>query len=336
MKIKDIINPKTIAGAALLIVVLAIGIMAIIFTLFLAYNMQKQNKEAIKKTEQRYTRFYKRIISTDVNNVYNFIRDKRSNTEKKVKASVKDHVLNTFSIANHIHSINKDVNQSQLMLEIKEALRPIHWGNKEFLFIINNNGSFVLNTDKPELETLISTDLIQLNDNMKMVQIAGTQDSGFFKYKEKNSENSLANSFKIVFVKKFKPFNWTIGAGIYLSDTERNIKNEVLNRVADMDNGEDQYIFIIQDNGFCLYHPLEEFNRKLILDYTAKDGKKVIANLIDTAKNHKNNGYYYYSWKKPSSGKIIPKMSFVKHVKDWDWTIGTGVYLEEMEEAIDI
>ncbi|MCK5311282.1 MAG: hypothetical protein KAJ62_04190, partial [Desulfobacteraceae bacterium] len=87
MKIKDIINPKTIAGAALLIVVLAIGVMAIIFTLFLAYNMQKQNKEAIKETEQRYTQFYKKIIYSDVNYVYNFIRDKRSNTEKKVRAS---------------------------------------------------------------------------------------------------------------------------------------------------------------------------------------------------------------------------------------------------------
>ena len=114
-------------------------------------------------------------------NIEAVISGKQNNTEEKVKISVKNHVLNAFSIANHIHSMNKDVDQSQLMLEIKEALRPIHWGKKEFFFILNTNASFVLNTDKPELETFVPTDILQLNENRKMVQIAETQGSGFFK-----------------------------------------------------------------------------------------------------------------------------------------------------------
>ena len=335
MKMKNIINPKTIAGAALLNVALAIGIMAIIFSFFLYYKMQKQNKESIKDIEQKYTQFYKKLIFNDINNVLTFIADKRSNTIKKVKASVKDHVLNAFSIANHIHSINKDVNQDQLMLEIKEALRPIHWGKKEFFFIINNNGAFVLNTDKPELETLIPPDSLQLDENMRIKRIAETKGSGFFKYKENNPANLHFDSFKIGFVKKFEPFNWIIGACAYLDDTERNTKEEVLSRIAEMDNGESKYVFVLQENGFCLYHPLEKFNKKMILDYTGKDGEKVIANLIETAKKRKNNGYHQYMWENPSSGKVVPKMSYVAHIKDWNWTIGTGVYLEEMETAIE-
>ncbi len=335
MKIKNIINPKTIAGAALLNVALAIGIMAIIFSFFLYYKMQKQNKETIKEIEQRYTEFYKKIIFSDINYVLNFIRDKRSNTEKKVRASVKDHVLNAFSVANHIHSMNKNANQDQLMLEIKEALRPIHWGKKEFFFILNSDGSFVLNTDKPELETFVPDDILQLNENQNMAQIAENLGSGFFKYKENKPTDISADSFKIGFVKKFEPFNWIIGAGAYLNDTERDTKNEVLSRIAEMDNGESRYVFVLQENGFCLYHPLEKFNKKLLLEYTGEDGEKVIANLIETAKKKKNNGYHKYMWENPNTGKVVPKMSFVARVKGWNWTIGTGVYLEVMEKAIE-
>jgi two-component system, NtrC family, sensor kinase len=335
MNIKDMLNPKTIAGATLLNITLAIGAMAIIFIFFLTYKTQKQIKKTIEETEQRYTEFYKRIMSNDIKYVRNFIKDTRRNTEKKVRASIKDHVLNAFSIANHINSINKGTDQTQLMLEIKEALRPIHWGEKEFFFIIDDNGAFILNTDKPETETPVPTDQNQLAENMKMAQLVGKQDSGFYTFK-KNSNTSSSDSYRIAFVKKFKPFNWTIGAGAFSDEAESSIKNEVLSRIAEMDNGASRYVFVLQDNGFCLYHPLKKFNKKFILDYTGDDGEKVIANLIDIAKNNKQSGYHQYQWENPSSGKVGPKMSFVTHIDNWKWTIGTGIYLEEMEKAIEL
>jgi PAS domain S-box-containing protein len=336
MKIKELINPRTIAGAALLNVILAIAVMAIIFELFLTYKMHKQHKETIKKTEERYTQFYKKIISNDIENVHNFIKYKRSNTEKRVKISLKNHVLNAYSVANHIYSINRNTNQNQLMLDIKEALRPIHWGNKEYFFIINKDGSYKLNTDRPELEAIFESETKLFNENLTMIKIAAVQNSGFYRYKEKKSSKDIVDSFKIVFVKKFEPFDWVLGAGAHLSDTERNTKDDVLDRIAEMGRSENQYIFVLQNNGFCLYHPLEEFNRKFILNYTSKNGEKVIAKLIDTAINNTNNGYFQYLWKKPSSGETVPKMSFVMHIKDWNWTIGTGVYLDEMEKVITV
>ncbi len=331
MKLKNIFNPKTIAGAALLNVILAIGIMAIIFSFFLYYKMHKQNQDAIKKIEQRYTEFYKKLIFNDVNHILNFINNQRSKTKAKVKASIKNHVLNAFSVANHIHSINKDKNLNQLMLEIKEALRPIHWGNKEFLFIIRQDGSFVLNTDKPELESLKPPAIAQLKENLKIMQIDKNKDSGFFNYQTYSKHTS---SSKIIFVKKFKQFNWFICAGVYFDDIERNTKNEILSRIAEMDNGKIRYTFVIQDNGFCLLHPIKKFNKKMLLDYLDQENREIIANIIRTAKNRKNNGFIKYMWEDPSTGIIMPKMSYVAHINDWKWTIGTGVYLKEMKKAI--
>ncbi len=336
MIIKKFINPRTIAGAALLNVILAITVMAIIFELFLTCKMHRQHNATIKKTTQRYTQFYKKILSNDIENVKNFIKYKRSNAEKKIRESLKNHVLNAYSIANHLNSMNKKTNTSQLMLEIKEALRPIHWGNKEYFFIFNKDGSYKLNTEKPELEMIVASKTQPFTENLAMMKIAQTRGSGFYRYKEKPYGKNVAESFNIAFVKKFKPFNWVIGAASHLADTERNTKNEVLNRIAEMGRDKNQYIFVLQDNGFCLYHPLKKFNKKLLLDFISKDGKKVVADLIDTAVNNKNNGYYKYNWEKPSTGKIAPKMSFVIHIDDWNWTIGTGVYLDEMEKTISL
>ncbi len=332
MKLKKFIDPHTIAGAALLNVALAISVMALVFGFFLSYKMYQQKEETIKKTKQRYIQFYKKIMSNDIKNIYNFIKYKKASTHTSAKASLKNHVLNAHSIASHIYSMNRNTNRSRLMLEIKEALRPVHWGDKEHFFILNMNGSYGLNTDKPELEGVISINNELRDENLAVIQASMAKGACFYKYKEKNLTKSIIDSYKIVFVKKFEPLNWIFGAGMYLSDTQRNAKNEVLNRIAEMSKTKDRYIFVLQNNGFCLYHPQEEFNKKFILDYTLKNGERVIENLIDTAINNKNNGYYQYLWKNPS-GQITPKMSFVMHIRDWNWTIGTGMHLDEMEKT---
>jgi methyl-accepting chemotaxis protein len=34
---------------------------------------------------------------------------------------------------------------------------------------------------------------------------------------------------------------------------------------------------------------------------------------------------------KPS---VVPKLSFVKRIPEWDWIIGTGIYINDVEEEV--
>ena len=119
-----------------------------------------------------------------------------------------------------------------------------------------------------------------------------------------------------------------LGAGI-------KTKQDILSSMTVMINSKKRHVFILQDNGFCLYHPLKKFNKKFLMDYETKDGLKVIKKLIDTAKNNKDGGYLMHTWENPDSGRIVPKLSFAVHIENWNWTVVTGVYLAEMKKEID-
>ncbi len=45
-------------------------------------------------------------------------------------------------------------------------------------------------------------------------------------------------------------------------------------------------------------------------------------------------GFVEYLWPKYDEDEPQPKLSFVKHFPEWDWVIGTGVYLDETAALI--
>ena len=63
-------------------------------------------------------------------------------------------------------------------------------------------------------------------------------------------------------------------------------------------------------------------------------GKFVIKDMIAIAKDRKE-GFYEYLWTKPNeTGKNFPKIAFIKHFQPFDWFIGTGDYLDDVEKDI--
>ena len=46
-------------------------------------------------------------------------------------------------------------------------------------------------------------------------------------------------------------------------------------------------------------------------------------------------GYIDYLWQwKDDSGKISPKLSYIKGFEPWGWIIGTGMYLDDVHAQI--
>ncbi len=52
-------------------------------------------------------------------------------------------------------------------------------------------------------------------------------------------------------------------------------------------------------------------------------------------RSRKGEGYIDYIWQwKDDSTRIVPKLSYVKEFKPWDWIVGTGIYLEDVAREI--
>ncbi|UWU16815.1 cache domain-containing protein (plasmid) [Rhizobium sullae] len=96
-----------------------------------------------------------------------------------------------------------------------------------------------------------------------------------------------------------------------------------------LDYGQDGYFFVYDYDGNNIVHPRQAFRPgHNWLDLTDPDGDKVIANLIQKAKE--GGGLHQYKWQKPSSGEVADKLSFAVGLDKWKWMLGTGVYLDDV------
>ncbi|MBU4261328.1 MAG: cache domain-containing protein [Proteobacteria bacterium] len=95
------------------------------------------------------------------------------------------------------------------------------------------------------------------------------------------------------------------------------------------------YFFAVSFDGIEeLFADRPEVEGKNMLATQDKEGKFVIQDMISIAKE-KGEGFYEYLWTKPFQGeRSFPKIAYVKYFKPFNWLIGTGEYLDDMEKDI--
>ncbi len=117
---------------------------------------------------------------------------------------------------------------------------------------------------------------------------------------------------------------------------EEWLKNQVLNYAASMRFGKEGYVFINTFGGIPLLRDGKRVkNGKSMWELTDPDGIKVIQKEYAAARKPEG-GFIRYSWRKLSTSEVMPKMSYIRGMKDWHWIVGTGTYMEEIETAINL
>ena len=77
-----------------------------------------------------------------------------------------------------------------------------------------------------------------------------------------------------------------------------------------------------------------ELEGQSMLDSRDTHGAYVIRDMIELIRRE-GEGYYQYSWTKPNvQGKDFPKIAYVKYFSPFDGFIGTGEYLDDVEQDI--
>ena len=116
------------------------------------------------------------------------------------------------------------------------------------------------------------------------------------------------------------------------------IKKEVIVAIKDLNlsDNPNEYIFIYDFDGNLLQNSIDNINvGKNFLNFTDQNGRKIIEELINISKN-KDGGFINYFWSKPEIHKEANKISYVKSYEKWNWTIGKGVYLDEIDKLIKL
>lgn len=103
--------------------------------------------------------------------------------------------------------------------------------------------------------------------------------------------------------------------------------------LAKLDYGDDGYFFVYDLQGKNLMHPRQpDLVGRNLWDLKDEHGNPTIQHLINQAKA--GGGFVRYLWEKPSSGKIAPKLGYVVMLERWNWMLGTGIYLDDVDAAL--
>ena len=333
-------RPFGISATFLVAVALIAGsTVALVGLLWLSGEYARFGRES-KGLRQNYTDDQKALVRDEVEKALDYVQYRHSRSGVTLRATLKSRVYEAHAIATRLVEVESSHrSRSELDRLVKEALRPIRFNNgRGYFFAASMQGVEMLYPVSPQFE---GTSLLNLQDAKGSyvirdeIQLLKKQPEGFVfdHWRKPNSSDQMVYP-KITFIKRFEPFGWYLGTGEYLDDYEKDLQEELLERIAQIRFGKEGYIFVNTFNGT----PLITDGRRVIepknlWDLADPNGIKVIQEERHACERP-NGDYIYYTWNKLSKAQPSPKTSFIKCYPRWKWMVGAGVYLDEVENVI--
>ncbi len=292
----------------------------------------QMREEEIRKN---YLTNRKDDIKKEVEHVIKYIEHKRAELDKRIRSEVQHRTEEAYQIAQYIYEQKKEnFNLTEIGKLIHDALYAASWNDGEgYYFAEDMEGIERINRNNPELEGQNIIDLQDSNGKYivkEILAVAGSEEKeGFCTYYWNSPRYPGKRVPKISYVKYFQPLDWVIGNGIYLNDEENRIKKEVIERIDNISFSNERYIFVGTLEGVVLSGPGKGKN---MWDVTDANGLKIVQELIERARN--GGGFVSYVMPKFKGKRPDPKISYSTSVPEWDWYIGTGIYVDSIEDEI--
>ena len=116
-----------------------------------------------------------------------------------------------------------------------------------------------------------------------------------------------------------------------------NIKKELLEEISHIKYSKDGYYWINNTDGIMLMHPYKtNLIGKSLLNKTDAKGKYYFKEMIKISLANDKGGLVKYSWQNSNESINREKFSYVKRFKEWNWIIGTGAYVDNIEKRVNI
>ena len=230
--------------------------------------------------------------------------------------------------------------------QIIASVNSIRYKGDGYFWINDTSGVMVTH---PLNRALNGTDLSAYSNNGKLVLAENTTNplflemirvcqnsptgDGFVSYfwASPSDPNKLVR--KLSYVRLFKPLNWIIGTGIYVDQAEMEGQARIKEIVSSMRYNKDDYFYVVDNAYTVVIHPNKDLVGKNLGDAKDTNGKLYVREQVDQAVS-KGEAYVDYYYAKLGSSKPEPKLSYVRHFKNWNWTVVSGVYVDDLEKLI--
>ncbi|TSK08662.1 MAG: HAMP domain-containing protein [Geobacter sp.] len=106
-------------------------------------------------------------------------------------------------------------------------------------------------------------------------------------------------------------------------------------RIRQMRYADNEYFWINDLNAAMIMHPIKpELDGKDQSGSKDSSGKAIFMEMANVAKS-KGAGIVEYLWPKPGSTIPVQKLSYVKLYKPWGWVVGSGLYMDDLQQVIN-
>ena len=98
-----------------------------------------------------------------------------------------------------------------------------------------------------------------------------------------------------------------------------------------------EYFWIQDMQATMKMHPIKpELDGKDLSDVKDPSGLKLFVEFVNVVKaaGANGSGYVFYLWPKPGSEKPVQKVSYVKGFAPWGWILGSGIYVDTVDEVL--
>lgn len=94
-----------------------------------------------------------------------------------------------------------------------------------------------------------------------------------------------------------------------------------------------EYIFTLQRDGILVQHPFSQQRGRNVRNFEDPEGTALFSLMLERTRDNER-ATVNYIWELPNSSQLAPKITRVRTFDEWQWVIGSGVYIDDVSEQL--
>ncbi|WP_461210345.1 methyl-accepting chemotaxis protein [Desulfocurvus sp. DL9XJH121] len=330
---------RMIAAAAV-----ALVLEALFFYAYLSYDFKsfsakqaEETKQFIYQTEQFSL---KDIVQMAYTTIEMFHEQATNIDELKIQKAdrLKQVVDTAYSlIMRHYSHLKGEISREKLIEDLKDLAAHIRYEGDNYVWINDLTPRMVIHPTNPGLNGKDLSDYKDPNGKrlfVEMAKIAKEKGEGMVDYLWAKPGETTPKP-KVSYVKLIPELNWVVGTGAWIEDITAALQRQALDQISKMRLGDGNYLWVQDTDTRMVMHPMNPgLDGKDVSQSTDAKGNRFFAEMTKKA-TQDGEGYVTYWWTKPGQSGDFPKLSYIKLFKAWNWILGMGVYMDDVDATVN-
>jgi len=306
-------------------------------------SLQKESDLMIQKFETDAYKTKEKELQNYISLAMKTVESYHERTSKEtVKLEVKDYLVEQIDlILSMMEGIYEEyrgtIPDVELKNIIRNAVKATRHGESGYFWINDFDANIIMHPIKPHFDGRNLANFEDKNGKKiysEFAKVVKENRKGFVDYVWPQPGFDSPQP-KVSFVKLFRPYKWVVGTGEYIANVTDKRQEEAKKAIGDMRFAENSYYWINDSDPKMIMHPIQTaLDGENLSDIKDKSGKFLFKEMSKVANAKTKGGLVKYMWAKPGEKMAQLKFSYVQKFEPWDWIIGTGTYVSDIENKI--